>query len=60
MGDHQGGLLPGGGVQGLHYALFAVGVQAGGGLIQQHQLARIQQRAGNGLRCACPTDSPAD
>jgi hypothetical protein len=34
--------------QRLHDALFAMGVKAGGGFIQQQQAARHQQRAGDG------------
>jgi hypothetical protein len=32
----------------LHHALFAVCIQAGGGFIQQQQLTRVEQGAGNG------------
>ena len=48
VGDHQGGLLQGGGVKRFHYALLAVCVKAGCGLVQQHKLAWVKQRAGNG------------
>ena len=42
VGDQQRGLLGGGVGQGLHDPLFAMGVEAGGGLIQQQQAAGHQ------------------
>ena len=47
MGNQQRGLLGGGVGQCLHDPLFAMGVEAGGGFIQQQQAARHQQRAGD-------------
>lgn len=45
MRHQQGGLPVRGGVQRLHHPPFAVGVQAGGRLIEQQQPARADQRA---------------
>ena len=47
VGDQQRGLLGGGMGQGLHHPLFAMGVEAGDGFIQQQQAAGHQQRASN-------------
>lgn len=48
MGHHQGGLVVGGGLQRAHHQALAIGVQAGGRLIQQQQPAGTDQRPGDG------------
>ena len=51
-------MLQGGGVKRFHYALLAVCVKAGCGLVQQHELAWVKQRAGNGHTLRLPDRQP--